>query len=145
MSSSTWAQLSTPLSITYSLAASEQHSGMWSLLPANSGTPNTTHRGCLLSGTSFQQNVTLWSWLKMPVPSSLVSCPRAALASPQPSILDRPHERDSQRTDIPLCLHTAGGHPIMYTFLNDIREVKWLSELIYPLLVFFLTNIKIPT
>lgn len=116
VSSSIWAQLSTPLSITYSLAASEQHSRVWSLLPANSGTPSITHKGHLSSGTSSWRNVTLWSWLKRQAPTSPVSCPSAAPTSTQRTIQDRQHKRNSLSSLPP---QLWKGQPITYALLYD--------------------------
>ena len=70
-----------------------------------------------------------------------------SFSSPQPSVLVRHQERSSQRADIHVVLYSGrvGGCPIIYAFLYDMKEVKWLLELTYPILVFSPTNVKIAT
>ena len=39
----------------------------------------------------------------------------------------------------------VGGYPIIYAFLYDTKEVKWLLDLRYPILAFPPTNVEIAT
>lgn len=96
VSSSIWAQPSTPLSTTYCQDASGQPSGMSSLLPASGAVPGISHQDRQPRRWSSWQNATLWSWQRIQVPSSPVSHP--SHTSPQPPVLDRYHEGSGQKT-----------------------------------------------
>lgn len=146
MSSSTWAQLSTPLSTTYCPDTSEQHFGTSSLHPANWDTPRITHTGHLPRGTSSWQNATN-IWPKMQDPSSLVSHPFATCPSPQPSALSKqlkvaPRGNTFKRPrffgDIPLCLRTTGGKSCNLCLPVWLYGDKMAFRVYVPSSVFFL-------
>lgn len=136
VSSSTSAQLSTPLSITSCQDASGRPSGMSSLLPASGAVPRISHQDLGPRRSSSWQNATLRSWQRRQAPSSPVSHPFTTHTSPQPlcwtgtmkGVVRRPRQKAwILWIDTPLSPSKQGGASCHLCLLCGIRKTRLLG------------------